>query len=375
MPGFLCSTRTSLCIGGPCLILRFTQPVGNTKAGIRRSQDFSYRRSEIFGSAEDDGRTRSRIGAGEMLPLVDKCGGRTAFLFVHGQPILGTIVPHDGVALATVSVNSFRLLKPAYQGDLLTAEGAVVHAGISSLGVRVGVRRQAFDAPAGDEIAEAFVTMIAVVPGQVSKALRNRVPAVLLDGDAEVAHHRQYLALKEKRSAPAPCTPHSILGAGAGSQEERGGIPIAQTRVHVDCNFGKEHINSNGVVFGGSVLTLMESTAAHCARVFVRSPRIRTVALVGMSFDAPVRIGANVSCCASVVSARRHSVVVHVGVTAASSGLDTPNNQAFFVLSLTPRERETLPCLDLSSATTEEWQLHQSAIAMMEDKYWNHVHQ
>lgn len=71
--------------------------------------------------------------------------------------------------------------------------------------------------------------------------------------------------------------------------------------------------NPRGEVFAGWLLSQMDLAGAITA-VKVARGRIATVAVSGMSFLAPVHVGAVVSCYTKVAEVRRSSISIHIEV-------------------------------------------------------------
>jgi acyl-CoA thioesterase YciA len=80
--------------------------------------------------------------------------------------------------------------------------------------------------------------------------------------------------------------------------------------------------NPNGDIFGGWIMSLMDSAGAMAASSLARG-RVVTVAVTDMSFHHPVRAGDTVCCYAALVRVGRTSLTFHIEVWVLRSGHGT----------------------------------------------------
>lgn len=79
----------------------------------------------------------------------------------------------------------------------------------------------------------------------------------------------------------------------------------------------QSNINSNGHIFGGWILSQMDSAAGIEAIRRVRGP-VATVAIEAMKFHAPVNIGDWLSVYTDITKVGKTSLTVHIEVTVVS---------------------------------------------------------
>jgi len=79
----------------------------------------------------------------------------------------------------------------------------------------------------------------------------------------------------------------------------------------------QSNINSNGHIFGGWILSQMDSAAGIEAIRRVRGP-VATVAIEAMKFHAPVNVGDWMSVYTDITKVGRTSLTVHIEVTVVS---------------------------------------------------------
>ncbi len=80
--------------------------------------------------------------------------------------------------------------------------------------------------------------------------------------------------------------------------------------------------NPAGDIFGGWIMSLMDSSGAMAAAHYARG-RVVTVAVTDMSFHQPVRVGDTVCCYAALVRVGRTSLTFHIEVWVLRSGHGT----------------------------------------------------
>jgi acyl-CoA thioesterase YciA len=80
--------------------------------------------------------------------------------------------------------------------------------------------------------------------------------------------------------------------------------------------------NPNGDIFGGWIMSLMDSAGAMAASSLARG-RVVTVAVTDMSFHHPVKAGDTVCCYAALVRVGRTSLTFHIEVWVLRSGHGT----------------------------------------------------
>ncbi len=79
----------------------------------------------------------------------------------------------------------------------------------------------------------------------------------------------------------------------------------------------RSNINSNGHIFGGWILSQMDSAAGIEAMRRVKGP-VATVAIEAMKFHAPVSIGDWMSVYTDITKVGKTSLTVHIEVTVVS---------------------------------------------------------
>jgi acyl-CoA thioesterase YciA len=84
----------------------------------------------------------------------------------------------------------------------------------------------------------------------------------------------------------------------------------------------QSNINSNGHIFGGWILSQMDSAGGIAAIRRVNGP-VATVAIEAMTFHAPVNIGDWLSVYTDIVKIGRTSMTIHIEVTVVRRGHDS----------------------------------------------------
>ncbi|MBT5073667.1 MAG: acyl-CoA thioesterase, partial [Kordiimonadaceae bacterium] len=79
------------------------------------------------------------------------------------------------------------------------------------------------------------------------------------------------------------------------------------------------NINSNGHIFGGWILSQMDSAAGVEAIRYVGGP-VATVAIEAMKFHAPVNVGDWLSVYTDITNVGRTSLTIHIEVTVVRRG-------------------------------------------------------
>lgn len=91
--------------------------------------------------------------------------------------------------------------------------------------------------------------------------------------------------------------------------------PVPHARATLSYQMLPGDANSQGYVHGGSVVKLADTAAGVCAARHARC-RVATVAITGMTFTSPVKIGALVTVEARLVGVGRTSMQIDVEVWA-----------------------------------------------------------
>lgn len=337
--------------------------VGDTSVGVQDCIPYIYQRDEFIGRLFP--RLRPRTDAGDVLALVDATAGRGAFFYVNQYRCGGRFKVVEGKSLATVAFNSFFFSQPVYEGDLIMLESRVIHAGKSSLGVHLSVRRQAFDAPLPSLVGESFVTMVAIDAHNVARTLKGFIPAVRLTTPEDIARNAQYNLLRGQQHRMAQLNDFTRRAATftesevelPSNKKKTLHIPMWKTETKGDHTFKQEDNNVNNAVFGGEILRFLERSVLHCGRVFARNARIFTLGMTGMTFDSPIFVDDLIRCSAKVVCVRNSTMVVRARVDAEFEGKLRVTNRAYFVLVAVDEKGNTFEIpngIDLSKATQRE---------------------
>ncbi|KAG3099925.1 hypothetical protein PI124_g8795 [Phytophthora idaei] len=99
-------------------------------------------------------------------------------------------------------------------------------------------------------------------------------------------------------------------------------VPVKDTIVALSTSFLPRHLNRNGTVFGGEILSWMDKTALYCGRIFTGNSNMVTVSANRISFKLPVTTNDVATMEARVCGIREHFVDVEVEVFLKKFGLE-----------------------------------------------------
>lgn len=347
--------------------------VGNTSVGVRDNTPYVYHRNGFIGTHYSA--NRPRANAGDLLALIDSTAAQGAYYFVtERRPSGAWRIGADKVSMATVSFNSFFFTQPVYEGDLILLESRVVCAGNTSLCLYNSVRRQAFDSPAPTLVGESYVTLVTVDRSKLNQAVGGVFPAVRLSDPKDIRRHKSYLRLRgESTRQTTPKAPVEPVCAEDiefdRNKTKKTYRRMMDTVTWSDRLFTASNVNSNKAIFGGEVLRLMELNALHCGRVFTGDPRVYTVGMMGMTFNAPLFLGDVAHFKAAVSCVRGSTMLVNVRIEAEREGQHIMTNQASFIMVLVNGDGKPVTIqqgLDLKSATQEELVFYKKSRTLME---------
>lgn len=361
--------------------------IGDPTAGIRDNLPYTYHRAQFIGRMHP--LVRPRTDAGDVLALIDICTGRAAVAYLLAETnVLGTFRIIDGRSLATVSFNSFTFPQPVYEGDLIIIKSKVISTGVSSIAVYALVERQAYDSPVPSYVGEAYVTFVAIDANDITKPLRGIIPAVRLSLPEDIERSATYHMLrkqnkyaKDRSESAKQLSPHhgpvSIdeIETEENKRKSRK-VRIRDTTILAHHHFSVADVNSNNAIFGGEILRVMERSALHCGRVFAGKSRLFTLAMLGMTFDAPMYLSDLARCRARVLCVKRSTLLVRVEIAAENENGRQVTNAADFIL-VAVTEKGTpfeIDCgIELVTAAPEELQWYARGRLLLEESAKNRV--
>ncbi|KAL3660415.1 hypothetical protein V7S43_014568 [Phytophthora oleae] len=136
-----------------------------------------------------------------------------------------------------------------------------------------------------------------------------------MDRLREVAQQRKNLSLRRKKLEES-VDQLSEVSLDMLDETARGGeeMTVQDTVVALSASFLPRHLNRNGTVFGGEILSWMDKTALYCARVFTTNSNMVTVSASQIGFKLPITTDDIVTMKARVCGTREHYVEVAVDV-------------------------------------------------------------
>ncbi|EKX35773.1 hypothetical protein GUITHDRAFT_118050 [Guillardia theta CCMP2712] len=248
--------------------------------------------SEVIGQATLGGR-HIRMGAGEILKVMDLCAASAAMKHVQHQ------------RTPTLAFDRLELLVPICHGDLVLTRSLLVHSLISSAGAHGCQSDQRWTSAMGVQVVgrkkdmrtrhwyythEAFATFVSLGPdGKPST-----VPELVLETQEEIksqeyAKKRVELARRYAREQAAfdshPIDPLELEFKKVKGIEY---MHIEDTVVRLRKNFLPRSLNGLGTIFGGDLMEWMEGAAIVCARNFTRNSNVVTIAMDNLFFMKPI---------------------------------------------------------------------------------------
>ncbi|EPY31236.1 ATP-binding protein Cassette (ABC) superfamily [Strigomonas culicis] len=273
---------------------------------------------------------------------MDLCAARC------GRAVADAVFQRTGIRYKTrtAAITGASFGDPLYAGDMMHVVGRVVHGGGSSIGVSLQC--------AG---GEAFVTLALVGGGG---RLARAVPAVELADPADIERHHAYEA---SRRAPR-LTAAEALDAPSAAKPQH--VRMRDTVCRANNTFLRCHLNSQGTVFGGALLSYMERYAVHCGRVFAQRRHVYTAGVPRVDFCAPVLPTDYVALEAKVIYVGDTTMEVDV-ILRAERGAAQPHvvtNQGSFILVCQDGQHRNVSVprgIDVAAATPEELQQYAAA--------------
>ncbi|CAD2218554.1 ATP-binding protein Cassette (ABC) superfamily [Angomonas deanei] len=348
--------------------------MGNQSAGVRDAAPLAMARAEFVGRPIPQ--LRIKADAGDVLALIDVASHRAGLVFLSGEKNLTTHTtienrPDDAVSLVTMAFNSFVFTKPIYEGDLVMFTSLVVSASKSTVGLHVLVERQGYESRTPEMIGESFVTFVAIQGKNLNSKSSGLVPAVRLNSPEEVRLYEKYNTLRTHKRLSTPPSPLTVEAVELEcNRHKKTKMTISETTTVANRTFFRADMNVNNVIFGGKVLQFLEQAALHCGRVFAGTPHIHTVAMLGMTFDGPVRLEDESESTCRVVCVRNSTMLVTVRVAATNGPTSRKTNAASFILMATDDKGSLIDVpngIDLGNATPEELLEYWQGRCMMEE--------
>ncbi|KAE9121919.1 hypothetical protein PF010_g6915 [Phytophthora fragariae] len=246
------------------------------------------------------------MGLGPILHHLDNFGGAVAENAISKK-------------VAMAALENLEVVNPIFHGDVVRFEGELINIGRSSLTLQVTGYRHDIATRNFVHALDAVMTAVALdddnrpyrgLPELVDPTNGSRIRHL-----QDVAQQRKDLSMRLKRIEESvdnlPAVSLDMLD-NTGEWSEQ--VPVQDTVVALAASFLPRHLNRNGTVFGGEILSWMDKTALYCGRVFTGNSNMVTVTANRVSFNMPVTTDDVTTVVARVCGIREHCVDVEVEV-------------------------------------------------------------
>jgi acyl-CoA hydrolase len=126
---------------------------------------------------------------------------------------------------------------------------------------------------------------------------------------------------------------------------------------------GHEHLNPNGTLFGGYLMSWMDEVAFMCARRFSGRPTCVTASVDSLSFKTPLFLGEHVFLSATVCAVGRTSMQIEVLISKEDpfTGECNVTNAAYLTFVCLDEKLKPITVPDLLTETQEDIQKNREA--------------
>ncbi|KAE9035180.1 hypothetical protein PR002_g7705 [Phytophthora rubi] len=233
------------------------------------------------------------MGLGPILHHLDNFGGAVAENAISKK-------------VAMAALENLEVVNPIFHEDVVRFEGELINIGRSSLTLQVIIAIPGTQDVALDDDNRPYRGLPELVDPTNGSRIRHL---------QDVAQQRKDLSMRLKRIEESvdnlPAVSLDMLD-NTGEWSEQ--VPVQDTVVALAASFLPRHLNRNGTVFGGEILSWMDKTALYCGRVFTGNSNMVTVSANRVSFNMPVTTDDVTTVVARVCGIREHCVDVEVEV-------------------------------------------------------------
>ncbi|KAG6959643.1 hypothetical protein JG687_00008654, partial [Phytophthora cactorum] len=237
------------------------------------------------------------LGLGPLLHRLDNFGGAVAEKFVDVRSAISKKV-------SMAALESLNMASPIMHGDVVRLEGELINIGRSSLTLQVTGCRHDIATRRFVHAVDAVMTAVALDdnnrPIRGLPELVDRSNGIRIDRLQEIAQQRKTLSMRLKKMED----------------------PSISCQRTLSTSFLPRHLNRNGTVFGGEILSWMDKTALYCGRIFTGNSNMVTVSANRISFKLSVTTNDVATMEARVCGIREHFVDVEVEVFLKKFGLE-----------------------------------------------------
>ncbi|KAG7392115.1 hypothetical protein PHYPSEUDO_002339 [Phytophthora pseudosyringae] len=249
------------------------------------------------------------LGLGPLLHRLDNFGGAAAENAISKK-------------VAMAALEHLEVFSPIQHGDVVRLEGELVNIGRSSLTVQVTGYRH--DITTREFVHALDAVMTAVALDEDNRPYRGLPELVDPDNsDAnrinrlqEIAQQRKDTSMRLKRVEEAvdqlPNVSLEMLDETSRGGEWSEEVSVQDTIVALSTSFLPRHLNRNGTVFGGEILSWMDKTALYCGRTFTGNSNMVTVSAKRVYFLLPITTDDVATMEARICGIRGHYVDVQV---------------------------------------------------------------
>ncbi|ETL84276.1 hypothetical protein L917_15862 [Phytophthora nicotianae] len=254
------------------------------------------------------------LSLGPLLHRLDNFGGAVAENAISNK-------------VAMAALESLNTVSPIMHGDVVRLEGELINIGQSSLTLQVTGYRHDIATRKFVHAVDAVMTAVALdgnnrplrgLPKLVDAGNESRI-----DQLREIARQRKKISKRlEKIEKSVDELPNVSLEMfdNVPRNESSEKVALRDTMVALSTSFLPCHLNRNGTVFGGEILSWMDKTALYCGKIFAGNSNMVTVSANRISFKLPVTTNDVVTMEARVCGVRENFVDIEVEVSIKQFG-------------------------------------------------------
>ncbi|TMW55719.1 hypothetical protein Poli38472_010601 [Pythium oligandrum] len=261
-----------------------------------------------------------------VLDMIDLVAGAVSIRMTQGPT-------------ATISVDRLDTIRPVFHGDVVRVEGQVINIGQSSMTVQCSGYRLDLDSGQYQESHSALLTMVAVDGlGRSLKGLPKLVdeknPEYIQQIEVFTKKRRDFVTRRKSELEEVDKLSFVSLNDLQVEEGKTTFVPVKSTELEFCQWYQPKNLNVANVVFGGDVLSWMESAAVSCARKLTKNEHVFLRSTNQVLFQRPVSPLDVVTLRARVCHVRQSEldVEIEVYVTSIVKPTRSKSHSGFFTL-------------------------------------------